>query len=64
MIVETFMAFLCRIFCFTSYVNNKGSFPRPLTPDEEREQYLKMKDGDMKARETLIRITSGSSRTS
>lgn len=55
MIVETFMAFLCRIFCFTSYVNNKGSFPRPLTPDEEREQYLKMKDGDMKARETLIR---------
>ena len=55
MIVETFMAFLCRIFCFTSYVNNKGSFPRPLTPDEEREQYLKMKDGDMRARETLIR---------
>ena len=55
MIVETFMAFLCRIFCFTSYVNNKGSFPRPLTPDEEREQYLKMKDGDMKAREMLIR---------
>lgn len=55
MIVESFTSFLCRIFCFTSYVSNKGSFPRPLTAEEEREQYEKMKRGDRVARETLIK---------
>lgn len=55
MIVETFLAFLSKIFCFTSFVNNKGSFPKPLSPEQEREYLLRSKEGDMKARELLIR---------
>ncbi len=31
------------------------SFPSPLTPDEERECFLKMKNGDVLAREELIK---------
>ena len=46
MVVESFMAFLCRIFCFTSYVNNAGSFPQPLPPDEEREYIQRAKNGE------------------
>ncbi len=55
MIIETFLSFLSKIFCFTSFVNNKGSFPRPLSPDEERECISRLKEGDMTAREKLIR---------
>ncbi|MCH5164458.1 MAG: RNA polymerase sporulation sigma factor SigK [Clostridiales bacterium] len=55
MIIETFLSFLSKIFCFTSFVNNKGSFPQPLTPEEERELLTKLRAGDMKARELLIR---------
>lgn len=55
MVVESFLSFLSRIFCFTSYVNNKGSFPKPLPPDEEREYLIKAKNGDAEAREILIR---------
>lgn len=55
MIVESFLSFLGRIFCFTSYVNNKGSFPRPLTPEEERQYLARAAEGDLEAREALIR---------
>lgn len=55
MIVETFLAFLSKIFCFTSFVNNKGSFPKPLAPEEEKELVEKLKKGDKNARELLIR---------
>lgn len=55
MVVESFMAFLSKIFCFTSYVNNTGSFPKPLSPDEEREYIMRAKSGDAEAREILIR---------
>lgn len=55
MIIETFLTFLSKIFCFTSFVNNKGSFPQPLSPEKEREYLLKTKNGDLKAREMLIR---------
>ncbi len=55
MIIETFVGFLSKIFCFTSYVNNQSSFPRPLTPDEERKWVIKMQEGDKDAREVLIR---------
>lgn len=55
MIIETFLTFLSKIFCFTSFVNNKGSFPKPLSPEDEREYLLKARSGDMKAREMLIR---------
>lgn len=55
MIFESFLTFLSKIFCFTSFVNNKGSFPKPLSPEEEREYLSKAKQGDLKAREMLIR---------
>ena len=55
MIVESFLSFLSRIFCFTSYVNNKGSFPKPLPPKEEYEYLMRAKSGDAEAREVLIR---------
>ncbi len=55
MIFESFLTFLSKVFCFTSYVNNKGSFPKPLTPEEERDALIHMKEGDMTAREKLIR---------
>ncbi len=55
MVVETFISFLSRIFCFTAFVSDKGSFPQPLTPEEERECVLKCKEGDAQAREKLIK---------
>lgn len=55
MIVESFLAFLSKIFCFTSYVNNKGSFPQPLPLAEEQEYLRLTKQGDLHAREMLIR---------
>lgn len=54
MIIETFLNFLSRIFCFTSYVSGGSSFPPPLNADEERECLEKMAQGDMDAREKLI----------
>lgn len=55
MIIESFLAFLSKIFCFTSYVNNKGSFPEPLSESEERDCLEKAKKGDYAAREKIIR---------
>jgi RNA polymerase sporulation-specific sigma factor len=55
MIFESFLTFLGKVFCFTSYVNNKGSFPQPLTPEEERDCIERTKNGDKAAREKLIR---------
>ncbi len=55
MIIETFMAFLSRIFFFTSFVNNNGSFPKPLTAEEERTYFAKYKNGDREAYDILVR---------
>lgn len=55
MVFESFVSFLSRVFLFTSYVNNKGSFPQPLPPEREREYLEKAKAGDDAAREMLIR---------
>jgi len=55
MILESFLAFLSKIFCFTAFVNANGSFPGPLTPEEEKEYLIKCKEGDLNAREMLIR---------
>lgn len=55
MVVESLLVFLSKIFCFTSYISNKGSFPKPLTPEEEREYVARTKEGDAEAREILIR---------
>ncbi|MCL2375199.1 MAG: RNA polymerase subunit sigma-70, partial [Firmicutes bacterium] len=55
MIFESIMTFLSKIFFFTGYVNNKGSFPDPLSSTEEREAIIAFKAGDKGAREKLIR---------
>lgn len=55
MIIETFMTFLSRIFFFTSFVNNNGSFPKPLTPEEEQAYFIKYKNGDKSAYDTLVK---------
>lgn len=55
MVVESFLYFLSRVFCFTSYVNNKGSFPQPLPPEKEREYVERAAAGDAEAREALVR---------
>lgn len=55
MIIETFMTFLSRIFFFTSFVNNNGSFPKPLPPDEERMYLNRYKNGDREAYDILVR---------
>lgn len=55
MIVESFLSFLGKIFCFTSYIKSNGSFPKPLEPEEERECIEKMRQGDILAREKLIK---------
>ncbi len=55
MILESFMTFLSRIFFFTSFVNNNGSFPKPLTPDEEKMYFERYKNGDREAYDILVR---------
>ncbi|MDE6583161.1 MAG: RNA polymerase sporulation sigma factor SigK [Clostridia bacterium] len=54
MIFESFAYFFSRICVFTNYVNTAQGFPKPLTLEEEKEEFKKMKEGDKKAREKLI----------
>jgi len=54
-IFETLLTFLSKVFFFTAYVNNKGSFPDPLSPEDERRYLERVKLGDGEAREMLIR---------
>ncbi len=56
MIIETFMTFLSRIFFFTSFVNNNGSFPKPLPAAEEHMYFDRYKkNGDREAYDLLVR---------
>lgn len=54
MVFESFAYFFSRICLFTNYVNTTQGFPKPLEPEEEKELFEKMKNGDKKAREKLI----------
>lgn len=54
MVFESFAYFLSRICLFTNFVNTAQGFPKPLTLDEEKKLYTKMKKGDKNAREKLI----------
>ncbi|MCM1367481.1 MAG: RNA polymerase sporulation sigma factor SigK [Roseburia sp.] len=49
------MTFLSRIFFFTSFVNNNGSFPKPLSADDERMYLERYKTGDREAYDILVR---------
>ncbi|HHW89773.1 MAG TPA: RNA polymerase sporulation sigma factor SigK [Clostridiales bacterium] len=55
MIVENLFTFLSKIFFFTSYVNNKGTFPKPLSQEEEKKYLILCKNGDAEAKDILIR---------
>ena len=39
---------------FTGFVNNATGFPKPLSSEEEREELIKMKNGDVEAKNKLI----------
>lgn len=54
MIIESFMVFLQKIMFFSSYIKNSSSFPKPLTPEEERMYLEKFENGDERAKEILI----------
>lgn len=55
MIIESLFTFLNKILFFTSYINNKGSFPKPLSAEKEKEYLEKYHNGDPEAKEMLIR---------
>ena len=55
MVFESFLAFLSKVFCFSAYIRNSGSFPEPLDEEEERKYLEASKQGDAEARDILIR---------
>ena len=55
MVFESFLAFLCKVFCFSAYIKNNGSFPKPLSPEDEKKYLELCREGDREAREILIR---------
>lgn len=54
MLLESFINFINNIMLFSSYVENKDSFPRPLSAEKEREYLELLEQGDEKAKEILI----------
>lgn len=54
MVFESFAYFFSRICVFTNYINTAQGFPKPLTLEEEKKEFEKMKNGDKNAREKLI----------
>src|SRR5574344_635288 len=54
MILDTFMTFLSKIMCFSSFVGTATGFPKPLSTEDEKIYVSKMIAGDKKARKRLI----------
>ncbi len=53
--LEMLCAILCRLFFFTGTVRDEGSYPKPLSKEDE-EKYLSLaRGGDKSARDKLIR---------
>ncbi len=44
-----------KIFFFTGLVQNKGTFPKPLSPEDEKKYLALAKKGDAEAKEILIK---------
>jgi len=55
MIVENFITFLHKVLFFTGMVTDKSSFPKPLKKDEEEKYIIAFHNGDMVAKDILIR---------
>jgi RNA polymerase sporulation-specific sigma factor len=53
--LEALFHFFKKMLFFTSQIKNRSSFPKPLSPEEERENFEKFKKGDKQAKENLIR---------
>ncbi len=49
------LAYLSDLVFFAAFVSSGGSFPEPLSPAEERESLLALRQGDADARERLIK---------
>ena len=55
MITETFINFLNKVMCFTSFVQKSTGFPNPLTPQEEFDCIKKYQENnDIEAKNRLI----------
>ncbi len=54
MIFESFAYFFSRITLFSNFIDTAQGFPKPLSAQEEKEEFQKMKSGDKNAREKLI----------
>lgn len=53
--ISIFVPFaLCNLLYMTLHVTASGSFPKPLTPKQEQECLMKIRQGDEEARNTLI----------
>lgn len=53
--VESFFSLLKDLMIFSSYVDSKNSFPRPLSSEKEKEYILLKEKGDENAKDILIR---------
>ena len=54
MLPDIFINFIQNIFVLVGYVSNGNSFPAPLNEKEEKELFIKYKDGDSLAKGELI----------
>ena len=55
MFLSGIFALLSNLLFFSGYVKNKNCFPKPLSPEKERELLEKIASGDREARDELIR---------
>lgn len=55
MIFENFMSFLSKVLFFSGMVAEKSSFPKPLSKADEETYIRAFQNGDMKAKEILIK---------
>lgn len=55
MVLEGIFSLLKNLIIYSAYVDNKSSFPKPLSKEKEAEYIKKVKEGDPEAKELLIR---------
>ena len=54
-LLEWFFALLSGVLLLTSGIENNNSFPHPLSPDKEKEYLEKFRQGDLSARDVLVK---------
>ena len=53
--LEMLCSLLCRLFFFTGAVRDEGSYPKPLSKEDEEKYLALSRTGDKNARDTLVR---------